>query len=516
VFYVNSDSFKDIIALNSKNRQLTYFYNKSMLMFSESIIRKFDYRIDFVFNTNYNEDKFRDLILVSNEKREIYTLSGNGVGGFNFDKVHKFEYEISKPILSDFTKDNLPDIIFYNSSTSNLFLMCFDENNTLLPPIPILHISKKDNFSLYQTLKQIGIISTNGNDNLLLVLNSSLKLQRNNFSISSLPFNIKNFKSTKAPLDNLIWIDKFDNSLVILERDEFNSPEKIYRYKLKSDYDDFKINLEKNNKLSVLLFKKEYPHFQLLSIDFSNGTSTSQVISLAGEIYDVELQKNDEDQGVKIIVINKKSRGYFISMVDPVSINQVVFEENFADNHLIDFTSTLSTNGKVFYWHRKNDKIELIEKKFSDDFTTSKKSTLFTLTTNKNWDINIVSTDFRSDGNLDLVSAFSSSNQNYLFCLLSSEKGQFIEDLKLDNLKCTNKILMRQVVEDLNLSGRLVFYDENSKSLKSLISLRKGSKLITKTLKQINEINSFTLISFRRNLVELIYISKNLINLEII
>jgi hypothetical protein len=503
--FLNSDEFIDLAGISLREQELNIFLNRN-LRFSKSTVRKFTNRISHLTSSDFNEDKFQDLCLISNPAKEMIILYGNGLGGFASTGVFQLQYNMSEIIIQDFTKDNLPDILFVDNQSKNIFIKILKEDHNWNLCIPISRIDNLLSQCLYRTRSQIGILFSQAfESNIFLIMNSSLTLERNVFSLASRPISLDVFRQTDEVMNEVCWIDEFDNHFNILKRNEYNTPERIYRIKLLKQFNSFIIHKTLKNNIDIVFFNKGLNYFDYVSFNLIDQTFSRKTITIHGNI-DQLLFASSDHLTPNVVALNIKENAYFITIINPFKINPIIVDELLVSSDVIDYNFFFDDRILFYLQPQRSDSfLGLKSKKFNLTFTRFEQNNYLLLEKPKGYDVILSAIDAINNGNYDLLNFISSEKDGYLIVSFYNDK-RYSLDTRETEILVGKKKNIRVITNEFSRSKEVYIYNKNTHSVESLLSLRKRKKVLTKKIKEDSRIKEFTVNILPRERRELIYL----------
>lgn len=506
--YLNSDEFIDIAGISFKGQELNILLNRN-LRFSKSTVKRFNDRVSHLANSDFNEDRFQDLCLIFNATNEMTILYGNGLGGFASTSISPLRYNVSEIIIQDFTKDNLPDILFVDYNSKNIFIKTLKEDHSWNHSIPISKFDNLISFCLYRTRSQIGILFSQAFErNIFLIINSSLTLDKNIFSLSSNPISLEVFRQTGDVLNEICWIDNFDNHFNILKRNEFNTPERIFRFKLLKKFDSYVIHKASKNNIDVVFYNVGFNYFDYVSFNLIDQTFSRKTITIHGAINILSFTPSDHTTP-NVVAVNKKENAYFITIVNPFKINPIIVDEPLVSSYAADFSFSFDERLLFYLQPQRSDTIlDLKSKKFNLTLTQFVQKDHFQLKRPKGYQAFISAVDVNNDDKYDLFYFFNSKNDGYLAASFYKDDG-YSFDSKEPGIFVRNKKNIKVISNEYSRRKEIYIYNENSHSIESLLSLKKRKRVLTKKILEESRLKEFTINLLPRERRELIYLKNN-------
>ncbi|MBM4176759.1 MAG: VCBS repeat-containing protein [Ignavibacteria bacterium] len=506
--FLNSDEYLDLAGISLKDQELHIFTNRN-LRFSKSTIKKFTDRIAHLASSDFNDDNFKDICLISNSTNELIILYGNGLGGFPTAASFDLQYNADEIIIQDFTKDNLTDILFLDNASKNIFIKILKENHEWNSSIPLTKFNNLISFCLYRTRSQIGILCSEAFErNIFSIVNSSLALEKNIFTLSSNPTSIEVLKNTDEVINEICWIDKLDNNFCILKRNEFNTPERIYRFKLLRQFDSYVINKTLENQLDIVFFSLGKNYFDFVNFNLSDQSISRKTLTIYGAIDKILFFPTDHDTP-NVAALNQRGNSNYITVTNPFKINPIIIDEPLVSSSVSNYFFD-SVERILFYMqpHQVDTIIEFKSKKFNPTYSQGETKNHFRAEIKKGSQVITHAMDLGDTKKFDILNFFSSKGDGYLLTSFYQTDG-YLPDSKEDEIILHDKSKIKAVKNDFSKTNEFYIYNENSQSVESLLSLKKGKRILTKKIKEDKEIREFTINLLPRERRELIYLRNN-------
>lgn len=302
-FYdINWDEYIDIIAYDLISQKLMFIYNKDGERFSFERELTFNYKVNRFQITDINFDGYKDLVFATINGLMIYL--GDNLNTFSESIFIKTSSEINNFIIGDFNHDGYFDFICHSSSMNYLSVIFSKDNNSFYEEL-IIQIGDEINdvipfFSRF--VYGLAFLSADGKIKII----SEFSSFRNevNFIYGIKPDVIKTFDLNNNGLSDLIFIDKFDNKLKFLIRNNIGVPSIYFHITLKGNHQDLFVLRNSSNIVSFYCYSKNERIIELIEVDFNSFSFNREIIYTEGKIQDLWAVSKEEKGDIKILYSN--------------------------------------------------------------------------------------------------------------------------------------------------------------------------------------------------------------------
>ncbi len=466
----NADGAEDIIALNSFDSKLHFFFNDTRGDFRD--LRQVDLDGDIlsfhVFDMNY--DSYEDIILsISNS---IIIFFGDPTADYNKSIKINTSFQADEFTYGDYNRDGFFDINYIDKQKgyiSTIFAKDFDsfypemihkKTEGLCDVIPFF--SKFVYGTAYLTkdgeLHILSKVSSMTDDlQLAVAIESDL---------------ITSFDYMNNGISDIAFTDRFDGKIKFILRDAAGLPDKLFSIKL---YDEVKSLIAFSNSKIVKTFFLLGVNNRLIEsieVNFEEFSFKRNQLYSKGLIQDLlVMQDSKNDPQLFILYANNKNLNLEIL---------TEYQSKFISSYYEGLTSnwsnpffTLSGNLNIGYWQsdQKNLSLKFLsvkDDKFQPITKIEMKKNVKTIISKSNQDYN--------NSDLGYVSIINADDGLYLF---NGEKsvGVFTNNGSLSDLRITNK---NQLFFGKNNS--IFVYDQNSKSISEIRMLKYKKEFVKKKL----------------------------------
>lgn len=506
--YLNSDEKIDFVGFNPLSKELILLRNNSLFNYSRTVFRKFDVTIDEMLSGNFDDDFLNDVALISNQAKRMFILFGNGIGSFSNQINLSLISNYSSTLVFDYNLDLNDDFIVYDRFTKKLFLKSLTQA-TRLKSLSLIELEKLFSMNVYRTTTTKGIV-VSSNGGLFLIVQSNLSFKVQQYAVSSNPVDLQTYRVSSELYPKIIFIDRENLRLNILNRNEYNSPQDLLSAPISYKYEKIKILNADDNQLQIVCYKPFIYNFDFFVINLKEETFKREIVTVDGLVRDINIEPSSTNQILLNIILQTKNELHSI-VYKPFDVNKILLNERISSLDFIDFAyDNLSRN--LFRLSRdvsgKNILIERIS--FDQSF---KKSEAFGL-------IKIEDEDYLSAG-IFLCENFK--NENFLYVNLNglNKNKLFI----IPVYKPFRSFVIENIfIEDFNsckcreqfshIIKNFTYYNSISRSIERIEFAGKG-KPINLQIKNKLIFSSYSIdYSIKRN-AEIVYLSNySLIKIE--
>ena len=450
---VNGDQVKDIVALNSIDNTLRFFYNNSRAEFTE--LRKIDVGENVlalhIFDLNY--DSYPDIIVSTASSIKIYF--GDPVNPYQKIVSIQTPFACKDFVIGDFNRDGYFDFNCLSTSGGEVFTIFAKDFYSFYKET--IHTKKSGIVEIIPFFSKFvygsAFINKTGEVSILSKVTSMSDDQT--FAIGVAPNAISKFDLTDNGIIDLMFIDDFDQSLKFIIRDAAGLPEKYFSVSLN---DDHKKIIEFNNSKLIktfYCFSLNKRIIESVEVNFEKFTFKHDFFYADGPIEDLMICP-DEAGNAEIFILYSKDN----------SLNFEIFSK-----------TTLRYSNKIY--------AKISYNWISPSIVSAKKMLIgFWSVDNGFWDFNIASiTGSKYEinkvngikrGNVSIISesnvSVNEQDVNYL-SLISGKDGIFLLDGK-DNYQIYSKISDKY---DLRITNKNQLFFDKTNSI--FVNDKKGKTL---------------------------------------
>ncbi len=507
-FYLNSDNKIDFVGFNPLSRELVLLRNNSLFNYSRNVFRKFDVAIDEILTGNFDDDFWNDIVLISNQSKSLFTLFGNGIGNFSNQINYNLISNYSSTLVFDYNLDLNDDFIVYDKFKKRLFLKSLTQGN-LLKSLPLIELEKLYSMNVYRTTTTKGI-AISSNEGLFLIVQSNLSFKVQQYAISSNPVDLQTYRVSSELYPKIIFIDRENLRLNILNRNEYNSPQDLLSAPISYKYEKIKILQANDNQLYIACYKPFIYNFDFFVINIREGKFKREIVTVDGLIRDINIEPSSSNKILLNIILQTKNELHSI-VFKPFDVNKILLNEKISSLDFMDFAyDNLSRN--LFKLSRDvTGKKILIERiSFDQSFKKSETYELF----------KIKDEDYLSAG-IFLCENFK--NENFLYVNLKGLNKNSLFIIPID--KPSRRFVIEKIfIEDFNsckckeqysrIIKNFTYYNSLSRSIERIEFIGKG-KPINSQIKDKLIFSSYSIDYSLKRKAEIVYISNySLIKIE--
>ncbi|MEO8231257.1 MAG: VCBS repeat-containing protein [Ignavibacteriota bacterium] len=353
---LNSDAYEDIVALNSIENTLHFFYNNSRDEFNE--LRTLRINEDVlsmkIFDINY--DQYKDIIVSTKSNIQIYF--GDATSSFAKTISIQTSYAADKFIIGDFNRDGFFDINYLSVDEGIVSTIFAKDFNMFFPEI----IQQKEKgfvdvipfFSKF--VYGAAYLNQNGEVNILSTVKSMSDDQK--LAIAIEPDLIAPFDHINNGITDLVFTDKFDNKLKFIIRSAAGLPEKYFAVDLYEEHNRILEFSNDKSKKTFFLYNANKKVIEAIEVDFNKFNFKRKIHYAEGPIQDIKIKPDAEGEAELFILYSKdKSLNLQVISKTQVGFNRKVYtnlSSNWFDSFLF-FDDKL----KIGYWQYDEEFLKL-------------------------------------------------------------------------------------------------------------------------------------------------------------
>lgn len=507
-FYLNSDNRIDLVGFNSFDKSLYLFRNNGKFNFSKNVYKVFNESIDKIIAGNFDDDQINDLLLYSSRVKKFYLLYGNGLGSFSNMEVTTINISSGSNFQAFDCNRDLIDEFFSYDRKSKVFSLNYFSNSSI-KNLPLISLENLFSTATYRTTLTKGILISSS-EGLFLIAQTNLASQNNRYVLSNNPVDLKSFRTGFEFYPKVIWLDKQNHLLYILQRDELNNPELLFYIRLSSDYEKLKLFSYSNEEIQIVCFNPFEYHFDYIEIDLKRHTYIRKNLSVQGKILDVGREKSELNRILLSVMVESENKR--IILIDPFDINKIILNENILSKTIDEFVFDFDTH-QIYYLvnDKSNLNIKVIERTFNRNFTSFEEIEIYKLK-NDNFLVRkiFLCYDFKNSKVLLLNLSTIKEDKLIVLPVEKNHKANQLFDIKIPESSCDCKKLSNENVYSF------FYYNLNSRFVEK-INITGNLKTFNPPLKKLSANTTFSLENTAKNKQEIVYISNySIINSEIL
>jgi len=447
------NDYADIAAIDLISNSIIFFMNDESGAFKPEREIKEDKNLKGLKAIDFNKDGFVDLMF--SQPNTIKILLGDSVSSFNRSIEIPVKGNVDKFVITDFNNDGKNDIAYIDKQENNLFVLLSGENDSY-------------NLLLVKHLSGLSdLIPEYNNDSKLLVLNregfvtgfEKFKLEENvSLSLGGRPAFLSLFDFNKDRIKDLVFFDKYKNSLKILLSSENKLLQKLYEFKLVENQNRFSISRVSRSNFNFFVYSDRGRLIEILKFNLKQNNTKKDAIYTSAPIVDLWASSKE------LKILEHKSDTLISEKFDIVKNQFNLSQSLVIDTNYYDASFSSSRKG-VVYWTKVDSELVLRNYNFmSGRVKTLTKMNLFD---EKTVDTNfIVTKSFLNTQGKENIVSFVKGNDKYNILVNSGQKVNKTYSSELSNhflLKDKNDINI--YTDSKKKKEHIYIYDHNSKSI---------------------------------------------------
>ncbi len=497
--YLNADNKIDFVGFNPFSKELVLLRNNSLFNYSRSVYRQFAVAIDEMLSGNFDDDFLNDIALISNQTKSIFILFGNGIGSFSNQVNYSLISNYSSTLVFDYNLDLNDDFIVYDKFSKKLFLKSLTQT-TRLKSLSLIELEKMYSMSIYRSTTTKGIV-VSSNQGLFLLVQSNLSFKTQQYAISSNPVDLQTYRISNELYPRIIFIDRENLRLNILNRNEYNSPQELLTAPLSYKYEKIKILRANDNEFHIACYKPLIYNFDYFVINLKEGKFKREIVTVDGLIRDINLEPSSTDKILLNIILQWKNELHTV-VYKPFEVNKISLNEKISSLDFLDFAYD-SFNRILFKLKRDvTSRNILIEKiSFEQSFKKSDKIELFRVKDEDYLTAGLfLCENFRNENFLYLN--LTGLNQHNLFIIPVDKPSQ---SFKLEKIFIEDFNSCRCKEQSFSLIKYFTYYNSLSRSIEGIQFIGKG-KPVNLQIKNESIYSNYSIdYSLKRN-AEIVYV----------
>jgi FG-GAP-like repeat len=348
----NNDSYPDIVAYNLIESTLDFFENDTQGNFRKIRSIKVKDKINSLQSFDFNLDGYQDLIYSTGNTINI--ILGDSVSSYTNMLTIETSYYPDKIILGDFNRDGQIDIAYINKFYSTLSIIYNKTGSEFYPEVIYLKKEGLENIIPYYSrfINGIALVSSKG----YLYLESTLLSMAGNVDISlgAEASAVSFFDLDNNGIIDLCFIDKFNNSLDLVARNNSGIPSVLYSTKLFKNESQIIVDNVDPKEKTFYCFTPDKNLIEVISYNFMSSSAGRYSLYTSGKINDLKLYRKDNSS--KIYVVSIKDGNLILStFVKNITGFNTSENTGIAGSVFAANIATVS-QPQIFYWQLVNQR----------------------------------------------------------------------------------------------------------------------------------------------------------------
>ena len=372
---INNDGYPDIVAYNLIEGSLDFFENDSKGNFKKTRSIKVKNKISSLQSFDFNLDGYQDLIY--SDGNTINIILGDSIASYRNTITVSTSYYPDKIILGDFNRDGQIDIAYLDKFNSTLSIIYNKTGPHFYPETLYLKGKELEDIIPYYSrfINGIAMVSQKG----YLYIESSLLSMAGDFDISlgAEPTAVSFFDMENNGIIDFCFIDKFNNTLELVARNNSGIPAMLYSTKLFKNQSRLLVDNVNPNEKIFYCFTPGHNLIEVIAFNFLNATAERYSLYTSGKISDIKLLQKNNTTKVYAVCIKKGNLILNTFIKNPLGFST---SENLGIADSV-FAANLAavSQPQIFYWQKINGLQSWHRVSLSDNFKTSAQYFKFSL-----------------------------------------------------------------------------------------------------------------------------------------
>jgi hypothetical protein len=476
---LTNDGFPDIAAINLLNNSLELFFNDGRGNFKVARSINLNQKAGNLHTFDMNLDSYHDLIFLEGSKLKIFY--GDFASSYSKQIEIETKYLADDFIIGDFNKDGKIDLAYLSANASIVSVIFAESEFVFFPEIPILHKDGMKNIIPFYSkfIDGLAVICDDGT----LLTNTRLSSLASDLdiSLSIKPIAISYFDANSDAINDICFIDSFDNCLKLVTRDNDGMPANYFSIPLRGNNNQIEVQNFSKQSTTFFCYSQGKKLIEVIEVEFISGKFIRNEFYSARPIAQVKPILSEPE---KVFVSSLLNNRLTIEIFEKEESWKLLTDYNISEK-AISANFALMNGLKIFFWNQDGDSIKLFKKTFLPD--ELKADLILKVKMKKLSSFLTIADDFHNLGKESIISFVETDEKHYI---LVNHDG-FVN---IFNAEVVNKNLVLEdntqlFVSELKTNGtrRLIINNYNDQSIYRLNILRKGKKItFSKMLDRIN------------------------------
>lgn len=447
---INSNGYKDIAAYNLNTGDIHFLYNDGEGNFKEA--RKISYQLQatqfrtFDLNLNYNND----LIISSGNSIKIYY--GDSRSSFDTTVTITTLFPVDDFIIGDFNNDGYFDFIYLAKDKGIISTIFGSADGNFHKEFIHLKRNRIHAITHYISKFKNGVVYLADNGEVGLISRLNLLSNKFDLAIAVEPGALTFFDNELNGINDIAFLDRWNNSLNILIRNKEGIPAKFYSVPLFASQNDIIIDNTNKSIKKFYCLSDGSRLIEIVTVDFSTNKIEREQFYVPGKLLDLSFNNSDEDDP-QIHTAYIKNAKHFIGVIRKQN-NRYVFSELPLDDDVYGGVKWISLRTPVVsYWKMNENTLALYHSTMNDDELKTK---LRQQTGTRQAEIFSLSKVYNNNDSYIQVSIIKSEINNSISIVSENNVTLLNVDKQFPGLRIKNKNHL-----SFGSGNSLFFYDED-------------------------------------------------------
>ena len=481
---LSNDQFPDIAAINLLTNSLEFFFNDGRGNFKIVRTLSLNSKAGSLHSFDMNLDSYQDLIFLEGNKLKIM------YGDFSSSYSKQIEIETSHSpydfVIGDFNKDGRIDLAYLSANASVVSVILAESDYNFFAEIPILHKEEMKSIIPFYSkfIDGLAVICDDGTlltNTRLSSLSSDLDL-----SLSIKPTAISHFDANADEINDICFIESFDNCLKLIVRNNEGIPSNYFSIPLRGSHNQIEVKNYSKQSSTFFCYSLGKKLVEVVEVEFKTGKFFRTEFYSARPISELKPVLSDRE---KVFVSSLVNNRLTIEIFEKEESWKLLTDYNISEKVISADISALK-GLKLFFWNLDGDSIKLFKKTFLPE---EQKADLVLKVKMKNIaNFLTISDDFHNMEKESVISFVESKEKHYILISYDGFINIFNTEEVINNLASDD--LKQIFVGEIRPNGtrRLIINSRSDQNVYRLNILRKGKKIaFTKLLEKINAENYF-------------------------
>ncbi len=494
-FDINGDEYIDIIGYDVISQKLLLIHNKDGNRFNverEISLNNKVYKFQIL---DINFDTFKDLILSFDKGIKIFL--GDNLNSFEKSIFIETSSTINDFVIGDFNRDGIFDFVCTSISQNYMSVIFGKEDKRFYEEVIIEHPIEIIDLIPFFTRFVYGVAFLDNKGRVKVISNFKSFNEDINFIYGVKPFSLNTFDFNEDELLDFVFIDKFDNKLKFILRNDRGVPSILFQVNLKGIHSKFFILKKKSKQFVFYAYNLNNRLIEILEINFSLFTFKRDIVYVEGEIQDLWVSGKNEDGEIRVLYSRDNLLNYAILRLSIdkkyKTIKFPLVSEKFLSAKILS-----ESEDKILLWKQTRTMLHLFIVKYLFDSRQEEEKLRLTI----DGEISINNYIPKYFENYDYVGSIIKSSNKNLLILLNKELDVLV---KSDILSIFN---ISETSSKINYSESFIyFYDLESKNIFRIIFVKKMNKIVLRKIYENVQLEEFSISSLDNKLKHLIFLA---------